>query len=129
VLASCGTIYAFAEIITSENKRNRSFKVFKLLAESVREAAAVHPQRMILPLNVAGRNSAHVRHTGNNRALRFHDFGGRVPTGCVFVEIDDTVGFYELLIIHFDTKSFFNRFGKSWIRFWARNMQFLVEQT
>ena len=45
----------FHEIVIREIQRDRSFKVFKLLAESVcqaRQTAAVHTQRVILLFNV-----------------------------------------------------------------------------
>src|SRR5208282_4248085 len=55
----------FAEVVIREIEGNRSLKVFKLLAESVRQArepAAMHPQRVILFFNVAGGDAANVRH-------------------------------------------------------------------
>ena len=54
-------VVRFHEIVIREIQRDRSFKVFKLLAESVREpgqAAAVHPQRVILLFNVRRGNPA-----------------------------------------------------------------------
>ena len=46
----------FAEVVIREIQRDRSFKVFNLFAESVREArqsAAVHPQCVILFFGIA----------------------------------------------------------------------------
>ena len=52
------------KIVIREIQRNRSLKVFKLFAESVcqaGEAAAVHPQRVILFLNVRCGNAVNIR--------------------------------------------------------------------
>ena len=52
----------FHEVVIREIERNRSLKIFKLFAESVREAcqaAAVHPQRVILLFNVRRGNQSH----------------------------------------------------------------------
>jgi hypothetical protein len=35
--------------------------------------------------------------------MRANDFGGRIPSGCVFVKIGNRVGFYELTVIDFGT--------------------------
>jgi hypothetical protein len=54
--------------VIREIQRDRSLKVFKLFAESVRQTsqtAAVHPQRVILLFNVACGNPANVRHSRN----------------------------------------------------------------
>ena len=55
----------FHEIVIHEIQRARSLKIFKFFAERIgepRQAAAVHPQRVILLFNVASGNPRHVRH-------------------------------------------------------------------
>src|SRR5205807_335592 len=102
-----------AEVVIREVERDRSFKVFKLLAESVGqpcESAAVHPERVILLLDVAGCDSAHVWHSVDDCALCFHDFCRAIPTGGVFVEIDHAVGFYELGVVNLRPKAPLNGF-------------------
>lgn len=63
------SLVRFAEVIISEIESHRSLKVFKLLAESVRESsktAAMHTERMILLFNVRRGNAIHIGHTGHN---------------------------------------------------------------
>ena len=77
---ACG----FHEVIIREIQRNRSLKVFKLFAESVRQAsqsAAVHPQRVILLFNMRRGNPRHVRHAAHNRLFSFHNFRRAIPNG------------------------------------------------
>ena len=60
----------FHEIVISETERNRSFKVFQFLAESISqpsETAAMHTERVILLFNVRRGNAIHIRHARNNR--------------------------------------------------------------
>ena len=105
-------LVSFAEIVISEIQRNRSLKVFKFFTESVRktgQTAAVHTQRVILPFNMAFVMRLASGNTLNDGALRAHDFGRRIPIGRVFVEVGHTVGFYELAMILFAPKNFFNR--------------------
>src|SRR5439155_21849130 len=102
-----------AEVVIREVERDRSFKVLKLLAESVcqaSKASAVHPERVILLLDVAGCDSAYVWHSIDDCALRFHDFCRAIPTGGVFVEIDHAVGFYQLCVVNLRTKTALNGF-------------------
>jgi hypothetical protein len=57
---------SFHEVVICEIKRNRSFKVFNLFAESVRDepsqTAAMHPQRVILLFNVGCCDRRRARH-------------------------------------------------------------------
>src|SRR5437016_4668200 len=102
-----------AEVVIREVERDRSFKVLKLLAESVCQAsktAAVHPERVILLLDVAGCDSAHVWHSVDDCAFRFHDFCRAIPTRGVFVEINHAVGFYKLRVVNLGTKTALNGF-------------------
>jgi hypothetical protein len=89
-----------AEIVISEIQGNRSFKVFKLFAESVREArqsAAMHPQRVILLFNVRCRNTVNVRHSAHNRLFSAHNFRRAIPNGrSRATERGNGVGFYQL---------------------------------
>ena len=100
-----------AKIVIREIERNRSFKILNLFAESVGQAgqsAAVHPQRVILLLNVAGGNPAHVGHPANHRPLSLHNFRRTVPNRgwrCCVTRRGDGVGFYHLAVIHFRTKA------------------------
>ena len=55
----CGShfqsLVSFHKVVIREIESNRSFKVFKLFAESIgqtSQAAAMHPQRVILLFNV-----------------------------------------------------------------------------
>src|ERR1700677_477902 len=73
----------------------------------------MHTERVILFLDMAGRNPANVRHTSDNRAFGLNDFGWRIPTRRFFVEVGDTVGFYKLSVIHFRSKTALDGF---WIR-------------
>jgi hypothetical protein len=64
-------IMSLAEVVIREIERHRSLKVLKLFAESVREAgepSAVHPQRVVLLLNVAGRDPINVGHSSHYHA-------------------------------------------------------------
>ena len=73
----------FDEIVIPIVEGNRSFEVFELLAESVREtaqAAAVHSQSMILFLNVTRRDQINDRASCNGRALHVHYIGRGIPT-------------------------------------------------
>src|SRR5579859_4051885 len=54
------------------------------------------------------RDAAHIWRALDNGFLSADDFGWRIPTGRVFVEIDDRVGFYQLGIVHFTAKTAFN---------------------
>ena len=83
---------SLAEIVICEIEGNRSIKVFNLFAESVRqtrEAAAMHPQCVILFFDVRRRNARNVWHTRNNRPLGFYHVGRAVTAGCILVEIRD----------------------------------------
>jgi hypothetical protein len=58
-------------------QRNRSFEIFQFLAESVREAgqaAAVHPQRVVLFFNVACGNQFNYRIALNWYSFRLYHF-------------------------------------------------------
>jgi hypothetical protein len=82
----------FHKIIVTEIQCNRSLKVFKLFAESVCEpsqAAAVHPQRVILLFNMRRANPIHVRHTGNNRSFSSYNFRRTVTASRILGEIDE----------------------------------------
>lgn len=71
-----------AKIVIREVERNRSLKVFKLFAECVGETgqtAAMHPKRMLLLFNVAGRDAINVGHPANNGLFRFDHFRRAVP--------------------------------------------------
>jgi hypothetical protein len=59
----------------------------------------MHPQRMVLLFNMTGGYAAHIRHTRYDRAFGFNNFGRAIPTGCVFVEVRDCVGFYQLGVL------------------------------
>jgi hypothetical protein len=62
---------------------NRSFEVFQLFAESVRESAqpaAMHPQSVILFLNVARGDQINDGASCNGRALHVHYIGRGIPT-------------------------------------------------
>ena len=65
---------SFHEIILAEIQRNSSLKILQLFAKGIREArqaAAMHPQRMILLFNVRRTNAIHVGHAGDNRLFSF----------------------------------------------------------
>ena len=82
----------FHEIIVAEIQRDRSLKVFKLFTECVGEpsqAAAVHPQRVILLFNVRCANPIHVRHTGHNRFFSSHNFRRTVTASGVLGEVGE----------------------------------------
>jgi hypothetical protein len=88
----------FAEAIISEVERNRSLKIFQLLAESIGqsgEPAAVHAQGMILLLDVRRGNAGDVGHSNNDRLFSLHDFGRAVPACCFLetTEMGDGEGF------------------------------------
>jgi hypothetical protein len=58
------SVVSLAKVVVSEIERDRSFKVFEFLAESVGQAsktAAMHPESVILLFNVAGSDAIHVR--------------------------------------------------------------------
>jgi len=70
------SLVSFAKVVIREIQRNGGFKVFKFLAERIgqpRESAAVHPQRVILLLDMRRGNLVCVRHPGNDRAFRLYD--------------------------------------------------------
>lgn len=72
------------EIVIREIQRDRSFKVFKLLAESVcqaSQATAVHPQRVILLFNVRRGDQSHVWRSADCRLFNFHHFRRAIPDG------------------------------------------------
>ena len=71
----------------------------------------MHPQRVVLLLNVARANQAHVGQPIHDGLFRSDNFRRAVPTGRVFVEVDDGEGFYQLPVIHFASESTFNGFG------------------
>src|SRR6266480_5138279 len=101
-----------AEIVVCEIESNRSLKVIKLFAESVRQtsqSAAVHSQSKVLAFDVRRSNPAHVRHSRNNCSLNLNHFNRAIPTGCVFVEIREAVGFYNLSVVNLAFKITFNR--------------------
>ena len=67
------------EVVIAKVEGNRSLKVFKLLTERIRqscEAAAMHSQRVILFLNMAGRNAVHVGQAVDNGLFRFDHSAG-----------------------------------------------------
>ena len=79
-----------AKVVIREIQRRRSFKIVQLFAESVGQPGqppAVHPQRVVLFLHMAGANPADVRHSGDDRLFRFHHLRWAVPAGRVFIEI------------------------------------------
>ena len=66
------------EIVIREIQGNRSLKVFKLFAESIGwsgEPSAVHPQCVILLLDMGSGNAAHIRRALHNGFLSADDFG------------------------------------------------------
>ncbi len=76
-----------AEIVIRNVQRDRCLKVFNFFAECVcqpSEPAAVHPQRVILFLNVRCSNRRHVRRAANGRPFDFYDFCLAIPDGVVF---------------------------------------------
>ena len=86
----------FAEVVIREVEGNRSLKVFKLLAKSVRQAcepAAMHPQRMVLLFNLRRANAGNVRHSRNDRLFRADNLCRAVSAGGILIEINDGVGF------------------------------------
>ena len=91
---SCGRhadrAVCFAEVVISEVERDRSLKVFNLLAERVGQAgerAAVHPQSMILLLNVTGRDAGDIGHSSNNGLFHLHHFARAVVRRRFFVQV------------------------------------------
>jgi len=71
----------------------------------------VHTQSVILFFNMACSNPANVRHTGNDRAFGFDNFGRAISNGGGITKSGDGVGFYQLPVIHFRSETAFNRFG------------------
>lgn len=101
-----------AEVIVAQIQSNGSFKILNLLAECVRQprqTAAVHPQCVVLLLDMGGGNAGKIRHPAHNRLFGSHHFGRTVPTRRIFVEIDDVVGFYDHPGINLATERAFNR--------------------
>jgi hypothetical protein len=87
-----------------------SLKAFQLLAESVRQtsqAAAVHPHRQILALNVRGGNLAKLGRADEARLRDSSDIAGAVLT--LRADIGQGVGFYDLAVIDAVTESEGNR--------------------
>ena len=65
-------VVRLAEVIVSEVQGDRTLKVLELFAERVgqtSQATAVHPQRVVLLLDVARRYPAHVGRPVDNRLL------------------------------------------------------------
>ena len=66
-----------AEVVMREIQSNHSFKVFKLFSESIdqpRETATMHPQSVVLLLDMRGCNPAHVPQTVHDGLFRLNDF-------------------------------------------------------
>ena len=71
------------EVVIAVMERDSSFEVFQLFAESIRktaQSAAVHPQGMILFLNVARGDQINDRASCNWRALNVQYIGRGIPT-------------------------------------------------
>src|SRR5438309_892052 len=103
-----------AEVVVGEVESYRSLEVLELLAKSIRqpsEPSAVHAQRMVLLLDMAGRNAIYVWHPLHNCLFGLHNLCRAIPTGSVFVEVDHRVGLYQLRIINFAAKAAFHSFG------------------
>ena len=67
----------FHKVVIREIQSDRSLKVFKFFAECIREtgqAAAMHPQSVVLFLDVGRCNPCHVRRTTDSCLFHFHDF-------------------------------------------------------
>jgi len=78
----------FAEVVISEIERNRSFKVFLLFAEGVREAgeaSAVHAQRVVLLFDMGRANALRIGRAHNDVLFRFHNFSRAIAAGGIFV--------------------------------------------
>ncbi len=85
------------ELIKMEGMQSCDFGVTpdeKLI--SLKHVRAAGLSRGVPALDVRSCNPVHVWHSGNNRALRFHDFDRAIPACCVFVEIGKGVGLYDL---------------------------------
>jgi hypothetical protein len=83
---------------------NRSFKIFQLFAESVREPgqpADVHPQGVVLLFNVRSRNAAFVRVARNDHFFNQHNLRRGIPRRRFFeiTQMRYRVGFYDLPVI------------------------------
>ena len=106
---------SFHEIVISEIQRHRSFKVFNLFAESVREtgqAAAMHTECVILLLDMAGGNPVNFRHPANHGLFHLDDLRRAVPDsggGRAITERGNGVGFYYLPVVRFGAKAALNR--------------------
>jgi hypothetical protein len=72
----------FAEVVIREIERDRSTKVVQLLAECVGEPGqptAVHPQYVVLLLDMGRANEASIGSTHNDLLFDFNHIGGAVP--------------------------------------------------
>ena len=88
--SNCGV--HFAQLVICEIETDRSLKVFKLAAESIsqpRQAAAVHPQSVVLLFDVACADKFYIGHAVNDRLFSFHNFSGAIPACGFLTEICD----------------------------------------
>jgi hypothetical protein len=112
----------FHKVVIREVQGNRSFKVFKLFTECVRETgkpAAMHPQGVILLLNVRRGNAVNFWHPAHNRLFNFHNLRRAIPNSGGsrrITERGNGVGFYNLPVIRFRAKAALNGIGVSFQR-------------
>lgn len=111
----------FAEAAINEIEGDRSLEIVQFLAESMpqpSQAAAVHSQGAVLFLDMRSRNQRVDRRSLDDLQLGLDDLCRATPSGRVLVQVTDGVGFYELRVVHFQTKPALNgvRIGRKLVR-------------